>query len=120
MILTREQYSVYKVNKSIKYERQTGSEIQEWKIPNTVGIYHSFFVCRSPEQLKKRIEDEDLEAMKLAEEEKLDKIKIDEETTGVTEHKGSKWESSWKNFKEQNPFVQSRIIHIDLNFLIML
>ena len=79
-----------------------------------------FFVCRSPEQLKKRIGDEDLEAMKLAEEEKLDKIKIDEETTGVTEHKGSKWESSWKNFKEQNPFVQSRIIHIDLNFLIML
>ena len=66
--------------------------------------------ARSPEQLKKRIEDKDLEAMKAAEEEKLSKIKIDEETVGVTEHKGSKWESNWKNFKEQNPLVQSKLI----------
>ena len=62
---------------------------------------------RSPEQLKKRIEDEDLEAMRVSEEENNAKIKVDEETTGVTEHKGSKWESNWKNFKEQNPLVQS-------------
>jgi len=69
---------------------------------------------RSPEQLKKRIEDEDLEAMKAAEEEKLDNIKINEEATGVTEHKGSKWESNWKNFKEQNPLVQ-KLMHIREN-----
>lgn len=46
--------------------------------------------------------------MKAAEQEANDKIKIDEETVGVTFHKGSKWESTWKDFKEQNPLVQSK------------
>lgn len=58
--------------------------------------------------MKKRIEEEDLEAMKAEAEEKQKNIKVDETTTGVTEHKGSKWESNWKNFKEQNPLVQSK------------
>ena len=49
--------------------------------------------------------------MKAAAEEKQQNMKVDEETTGVTEHKGSKWESNWKNFKEQNPLVQSRLFN---------
>ena len=55
--------------------------------------------------MKKRIEEEDLEK----EEEKQQKKeqKIETETTGITMHKGWKWETSWKNFKDTNPVVQS-------------
>ena len=91
----------------------TSYNVQCWApilVESYTCCYLHAMIARSPEQLKKRIEDEDLEAMKAAEEEKLSKIKIDEETVGVTEHKGSKWESNWKNFKEQNPLVQSKTI----------